>query len=309
MGSLPQPVPAVSYEYPPSIRPPAYSNVKEDKKPVSPIQTASSFGKQRPPEYGAPITNPGKQSQSDHFPFVNFPSETRNGKSKVDMALVTHFNRRLQAKGRTDVYGADFMFFWRLAGHNEDTLRALCRHKNPADENQLQMILIKEVAKICNREAIPKRVNAMEVVGETVCYFFPQDDEVREQNAAAIEFVDLTEEERPEDTSLPPGFENRFQRLKPFADYLEQEMLNDPAAIGIPDYQVHVMAKDIQKLLAQEEICVEHMKAMRTIYGEHAIPENLAKKLGGYGDLFQKVRGITISWIANKMIQFFKRSP
>ena len=63
----------------------------------------------------------------------------------------------------------------RLVGHNEDTLRQLCRAKDPDSPEKLRILLMREIMHAKN---VPSTVDVGDVVEETVLYFMPFEEDL-----------------------------------------------------------------------------------------------------------------------------------
>ena len=63
----------------------------------------------------------------------------------------------------------------RLVGHNEDTLRQLCRANDPDSPEKLRILLMREIMHAKN---VPSTVDVGDVVEETVLYFMPFEEDL-----------------------------------------------------------------------------------------------------------------------------------
>ena len=66
--------------------------------------------------------------------------------------------------------GDDLMTTWRMVGHNEATLRMLCRERQPDTQEELRVLLMRELNGIASA---PKSHCLTEVIVETAEYFIP----------------------------------------------------------------------------------------------------------------------------------------
>ena len=62
----------------------------------------------------------------------------------------------------------------RLVGHNEDTLRQLCRREDPDSPEKLRVLLMKQIMHVPHKD-VPPTVDVGDVVEETVLYFMPEE--------------------------------------------------------------------------------------------------------------------------------------
>ena len=63
----------------------------------------------------------------------------------------------------------------RLVGHNEDTLRQLCRNQDPDTPEKLRILLMREIMHAKN---VPSTIDVGDVVEETVRYFMPFEEDL-----------------------------------------------------------------------------------------------------------------------------------
>ena len=87
-----------------------------------------------------------------------------------DLTLLEHFRRCQHKYRRPGSVGDDLMTTWRMVGHNEATLRMLCRQKQPDTQEELKILLMRELNGIASA---PKSHCLTEVIVETAEYFIP----------------------------------------------------------------------------------------------------------------------------------------
>ena len=133
------------------------------------------------------------------------PEEEEGGGLMDNLSLEEHFEKCQAKYGRPGTVAADMMATWRIAGHNEATLRNLCREKLPNNQNILKLLLMKELDSIT---AMPETHSLTEVIDETAEYFLPS-EEGEEANGKPAE----PEPPRAESPPPPP----------PLSDYQYQE--------------------------------------------------------------------------------------
>ena len=103
-------------------------------------------------------------SQSHHH-----HTEPQN-QSYGDLTLLEHFRRCQHKYRRPGFVGDDLMSTWRMVGHNEATLRSLCRQRQPDTQEELRVLLMRELNGIA---IVPKNHCLTEVIVETAEYFIP----------------------------------------------------------------------------------------------------------------------------------------
>ena len=70
----------------------------------------------------------------------------------------------------------------RLVGHNEDTLRQLCRDNDPESPEKLRILLMRQIMHARN---VPSTVDVGDVVEETVLYFMPFEEDLNPRHQLA----------------------------------------------------------------------------------------------------------------------------
>lgn len=245
-----------------------------------------------------------------------------------NLTLLSHFNQSQMLKGRPVVWGSNMMLTWRLTGHNEDTLRALCRKVDPKDQNELRIALMKEIMLVQSKD-VPANVNISEVVDETVEYFLPSSQPAppppQRHPPPPQQRHPVMKRERPEEVDLtaddgaaadaaaaPTGdlgrtLSNRYELLEPFAISLVHEMKKLAGMRGQSDYTVSVVAKAIQKMLAFEQFDPATLRAMLTIYNDEYVINNVVtERLQSYRGNFSN--GVTIEYVAKLLCEFVQKN-
>ena len=122
-----------------------------------------------PPQLDLPGPVPStSQSRKDHLQGTE-PS-IQQDQSYDDLTLLEHFRRCQHKYRRQGFAGDDLMSTWRMVGHNETTLRNLCRERQPSDQNELKLLLMRELDGIAS---LPKNHSLTDVIAETAEYFIP----------------------------------------------------------------------------------------------------------------------------------------
>ncbi len=111
------------------------------------------------PQAKAPIPPPSPDPQPP-------PQE----EEEEEITLKEHFHRCQTKYGRDVSVGDDMLYTWRLAGHNEATLRNLCREKRPTNQNALKLMLMRELQ---NMYKPPTTHSVTDLIEETAEYFLP----------------------------------------------------------------------------------------------------------------------------------------
>ncbi|CAM6053412.1 unnamed protein product [Sphagnum tenellum] len=87
------------------------------------------------------------------------------------MSLSAYFRVAARRRGFDPVYGADLMLMWRLAAHNESTLKALVEQEAPPlTKNKLVLLFMRELSSVSPNE-IPETIGVNDVVDETANFF------------------------------------------------------------------------------------------------------------------------------------------
>ena len=108
------------------------------------------------------LNNPQSSKQRD--------SELPSSESFDELTLLDHFKKCQRKYRRGSWVGEDMMSTWRMVGHNEATLRNLCREKQPTSQNELKLLFMRELGGI---ESLPKNHSVTELIAETAAYFIP----------------------------------------------------------------------------------------------------------------------------------------
>ncbi len=121
----------------------------------------------------------------------------------MDLTLLEHLERCQKRYGRPVKVGADMLSAWRSVGHDESSLRQVCRRHQPDTQHKLKMILIKELQGL---PVMPATFELMELVAETAEYFLPSDEpdlsSILEKKAAVPPPLEVNKEEEEESPPL-----------------------------------------------------------------------------------------------------------
>jgi hypothetical protein len=116
----------------------------------------------------------GLRSESFPIPPVTQPPSQDNVLD--DITLKDHFIQYQMRLGRPKNVIDDMMTTWRIVGHNETTLRNLCRDKLPANQNELKLLLMKELNGI---HRVPDSHSITDLIDATCEYFLPSEEHLR----------------------------------------------------------------------------------------------------------------------------------
>lgn len=92
---------------------------------------------------------------------------------KTPTSLKEHFENLQAQRGLPVAMVEKLLHSWRVLGHEEHSLYALCLEKKPEDRNALQAILMKELGDVSK---IPAGINLCELIADTAAYFIPAED-------------------------------------------------------------------------------------------------------------------------------------
>ena len=105
---------------------------------------------------------------------------------KVDeKTLSGFFLKYALSKNLPAVFGGDMMLTWRMAGQNEQSLRAIVEQENTQSKNVLRMRFMKELMNAASKD-IPETVNISEVCDETVNFFLDNPGAKSENSNAPV---------------------------------------------------------------------------------------------------------------------------
>jgi hypothetical protein len=186
----------------------------------------------------------GLRSESFPIPPVTQPPSR---KTILDgLTLKEHFIQYQQKRGHPKDVGEDMMTTWRIVGHNETTLRNMCRQERPRNQTELKRLLMRELDGISK---VPDSHSIADVIDQTAEYFFPTmhaDPRLIKIRSSATEPELPTSELKrkhpdqprstPSDPHGHPGSEERFPsppKLYPMAGG-HQPILGTSHLIGAP---------------------------------------------------------------------------
>lgn len=102
-------------------------------------------------------------------------SQPSQAVAKQNKSLLSFFCEKLLGAGHSALLADQMMITWKMAGHNEETLKTLVFKENPKTQAQLRLALVKELSNV-KAGHIPRSVNVSSLLDETVNYFMPNSD-------------------------------------------------------------------------------------------------------------------------------------
>ena len=192
-------------------------------------------------------------------------------------------------------------------GHNEDTLRQLCRKHDPDSPEKLRILLMREIMHAKN---VPSTVDVGDIVDETVLYFMPFEEDInprhslrKNQNPSleekTLQFLqDLQAKNKrtaPGNSSagagpssgISPGdhqeqrfsYVERIASLYGFQTFLIQRLRSIPEMASIPDDRKTRAVENLLRDLASVGIHQSSLNRLFSRFGEEAVKDVLVGKL------------------------------
>ena len=214
-------------------------------------------------------------------------------------------------------------------GHNEDTLRQLCRKHDPDSPEKLRILLMREIMHAKN---VPSTVDVGYILDETVLYFMPFEEEtnprhsLRKQNQQnpsleekTLQFLqDLQAKNKrtaPGNSPAPgisPGdhqeqrfsYVERIASLYGFQTFLIQRLRSIPEMASIPDDRKTRAVENLLRDLASVGVHQSSLNRLYARFGEEAVKDVLVGKLTVMEGGFEF--GITAKLIGNWASMYVK---
>lgn len=246
----------------------------------------------------------------------------------LDLSLSAHFCLRQKKRGRPAELGGDMMLTWRLVGHNEDTLRQLCRNQDPDTPEKLRILLMREIMHAKN---VPSTIDVGDVVEETVRYFMPFEEDLNPRpnpphrnggggtlEEKTLKFLQDLQAKKEEDrrngdrSSRMAGeddqrmsYVERIASLFGFQTYIIERLRSIPELRHIPDDE---RTKAVEALLRDLASVGVHQSSLIKVYsrfGDYAVKDMLVGKLAVMERGFKF--GITAKLIGHWACEFIRQ--
>ena len=264
---------------------------------------------------------------------LNIPQNPKQSGSSTsesfdDLTLLAHFKRCQPKYKRHNSVGDDMMSTWRMVGHNETTLRNLCREKLPTNQNELKLLLMREMDGITS---LPKNHSITDVIAETAEYFLPSETEFlppscseaqntqgnMESENLRVSERDLEDRAQKEELAKAniaaqekfldrlnkPTYPQCVESLGPFENFIVRDLRETmrqehPREIGMA-------AKEICRALAQASVTLETVRKVYMELGFKSVDDMIHGKLA-----LEKFRfGLGASAVVEMMRLFLKTGP
>ena len=212
--------------------------------------------------------------------------ETTSLESFDNLTLHTHFKRCQQKYKRRTSVGDDMMSTWRMVGHNETTLRNLCREKMPTNQNELKLLLMRELDGIAT---LPKTHSITDVIAETAEYFLPSEDQSPETNKDAedssraqarneeLARANIAAQEEFLDKLNKPSYAQCVESLRPFEHFIVCD-LRETMRQEHPR-EIAQAAQEIVRKLAEGSVTLENVRKVFMELGFKSLEDMIHGKL------------------------------
>lgn len=208
---------------------------------------------------------------------------------------------------------------WRLAGHNDWSLKEFVEKNRPSNRTQLRLTLVKELAKV-SAGSLPVSVQISELLDYTVNYLMPEEDKVIEQKTwKSTSVPQITEQSMTKLTKLssmmdlqagPPGseerksFELRIQGMTPLSAFISNRMSSLAGQFSVSKEYVEKTASTIIQVLAGGGFSLPIMKKHLLTYGSVSLGELISTKIRFYEPQFPP--GISAKFIITFVLDFLE---
>jgi hypothetical protein len=218
-------------------------------------------------------------------PSLPLTSQLSRDSKLDDLTLGQHFVHRLRKRGRATDAGVDMMRTWRLVGHNEKTLRNLCREKQPPDQNTLKLLLVKELDGV---PKLPDSHSCTELIDDTAEYFLPIEEDP----------VQLPEETRSNATRAPtseygqqsaaaavlynvrkPSYEQCLDSWKSFRDFLITNKLRGEKRSNVLYTRLLFQVEEVTTALAKSRVHIDSLLQVYIDLGSESVVDLVKGKL------------------------------
>ena len=282
-------LPSETWEF--SRSPPCHQSISHRESPPSPKielpnPVASTY---RPQE--------SRAEKEDIFQGIelNIPQnpklpDTTSSESFDDLTLHTHFRRCQHKYKRRSSVGDDMMSTWRMVGHNETTLRNLCREKMPTNQNDLKLLLMRELDGIAT---LPKNHSITDVIAETAEYFLPSEEQSLEtknddeeegklsedslRDREELARANIVAQEKFLDKLNKPSYAQCVESLLP----LENFIVRDLRVTMRQEHprEIAQAAQEIVRTLAQGSVTLENVRKVFMELGFKSLEDMIHGKL------------------------------
>jgi len=255
-------------------------------------------------------TSLGLESSKEVNHFDQRPSKPQFDKP-TGLSLLENYRAKLSASNKPLSTADDMMLYWRLAGHNEQTIRALMDKKKPNSPKALRLCLL-SVLHLVPAGNVPMSVVVSDLLDMTIEYFMP--NQQKENMVGGLNRTNHppTNLGRKESVGVgrvkegPGGdigeIERRIASLEPLQEFIAKNMRTIQNMFGYTENYITMVSKNIQKVLGQAGVELLNLKRDFRMNGEDYVGNRLRELLRNYQNEFPK--GVDISTIVIHSINF-----
>ena len=216
--------------------------------------------------------------------------ETTSSESFDNLTLNTHFRRCQLKYKRISSVGDDMMSTWRMVGHNETTLRNLCRENMPTNQNELKLLLMRELEGIAT---LPKNHSITDLIAETAEYFLPSEDELGPERNVGRNMDEGSQGEQARTEELAraniaaqkdfldklnkPTYTQCVESLLPFENFIIRDLMMTMRHAHKRD--ISQAAQEIVRSLAKGSVTLENVRKVFLELGFKSLEDMIHGKL------------------------------
>uniref|UniRef100_A0A0K2UZP3 Uncharacterized protein n=1 Tax=Lepeophtheirus salmonis TaxID=72036 RepID=A0A0K2UZP3_LEPSM len=216
---------------------------------------------------------------------------------KVTKPINDFIEYYIRAKSGYTINVRNFNGIWKLANHNEKTLRKLYQKEQPRYKSQLRLLLAKELEANLLYNQLPQNISIRELLDVTVDYFM-RDDDIKEQLKldkyeftteylqSLLDTVKLVDQcksltKQLHDFNYGEKKVKFFQRLKTLENLRSfiESRVSQSSKMSPGAYYLSLV---VQYILAHVEISLCSLKRMHRVYGCKCLKEFLEEKISPF---------------------------
>lgn len=207
-------------------------------------------------------------------------------------SLLEHFRSCLSSMKKPLSTASDMMVYWRLAGHNQQSLHRLLEERKPSSAKAMRLCLL-GVLHLVPAGNVPMSVVVSDLLDMTIEFFLPMFVHVDGLGGEGV--VEVTRD-------LGGDLEERIASLKPLQVFIVNDIKTLQTMYGCTDNYIIKVSKDIQTLLAKVGVDLFNLKKDFRINGEEYVSDKLRELLKNWESDIPK--GMDISAIINLSTNF-----
>jgi hypothetical protein len=214
----------------------------------------------------------------------NYPEKQPTTTTISSKPLMIHFYEKLIARGRNPELANQMMLYWRLAEHNEESLRTLFFRHSPCTRDTLRLILVSELANapsMCR----PMDVSASDLLDATIDYFMPTATDNEDNIVASTPLtassmpLKFWQSNKGPENVADDGFEGRLKSLRPLQEFIANKMRSLSGIVQVQESYITELSTSIATLLAQVGLCLFTLRRDFTTFGKESLSATIEQKM------------------------------